>query len=116
FLHPDFVLSACIRARRPCGAAPRAILHDRVLWFRQRRTLDSRTPPMNLPSTLFALRWLAWDTFRQSLAARSFWLLLALSGLCIVFCLGVGITGKGVERPPGEIELYGGDDQPFTGL
>src|SRR5437764_3407911 len=71
---------------------------------------------MTLPATIFALRWLVWDTFRQSLAARTFWLLLALSCVCIVFCLGVGIRGKGVVRPAGEVELFGGDDQPFTGL
>jgi hypothetical protein len=71
---------------------------------------------MTLPATLFALRWLVWDTFRQSLAARTFWLLLALSGVCILFCLSVGVTGKGVEKPAGEAELIGGDDQPFTGL
>lgn len=70
---------------------------------------------MTLPATLFALRWLIWDTFRQSLAARTFWLLLALSGMCIIFCLGVGVTGRGVQKPEGETELIGGDDQPFTG-
>lgn len=70
---------------------------------------------MNLPTTLFALRWIIWDTFRQSLATRTFWLLLGLTGVVIVFCLGVGITGKGVEKPEGETELIGGDDKPFTG-
>lgn len=70
---------------------------------------------MNLPSTLYALRWLIWDTFRQSLAARTFWLLLALSTVCIVFCLSVGITGKGIEKEEGDPELIGGDDKPFTG-
>jgi len=44
---------------------------------------------MNLSAALSALRWLVWDTFRQSMASGTFWLFLATIGLCIVFCLGL---------------------------
>ena len=37
---------------------------------------------------IYAIRWLIRDTFRQAMATRIFWVLLAVSGLCIVFCLG----------------------------
>ena len=56
------------------------------------------------------------DTVRQSLASRGFWLLLGLSGLCILLCLSVGVEGATAVRPPGEIELFGADRQPYTGL
>jgi ABC-type transport system involved in multi-copper enzyme maturation permease subunit len=71
---------------------------------------------MNLPAALFAVRCLARDKFRQSLATRTFWLILGASGLCILLCLSVGVEGATAERPPGEIELFGRDRQPFTGL
>ena len=64
---------------------------------------------MNLPAALFAVRCLAGDTFRQSLATRTFWLVLGASGLCILLCLSVGVEGATAERPPGEIELFGRD-------
>jgi ABC-type transport system involved in multi-copper enzyme maturation permease subunit len=48
---------------------------------------------MDAPAVLYALRWLIHDTFRQALTSRVFWIMLALSGLCIVFCLGVRVEG-----------------------
>jgi ABC-type transport system involved in multi-copper enzyme maturation permease subunit len=33
--------------------------------------------------------WMVRDTIRQSLASRLFWAMLALSAVCIIFCLGV---------------------------
>src|SRR5947209_7175616 len=71
---------------------------------------------MDLPASLFAIRCLVRDTFRQSLAARTFWLLLAASGVCILLCLSVSVEGATATRPPGEIELFGRDKQPYTGL
>lgn len=71
---------------------------------------------MELPSLVYVLRCLLRDTFRQSLASRTFWLILAFSGVCILFCLSVRIEGATAWKPPGEIELYGPDRQPFTGL
>lgn len=70
---------------------------------------------MSLPAALFVMRCLTADTFRQALASRVFWLMLAASGLCILFCLSVSITGPASLQPPSEIELYGGDDRPLTG-
>jgi hypothetical protein len=48
---------------------------------------------MNLPTVLLALRWLVLDTFRQSLASGILWLMLAVTGLCILFCLSAGVVG-----------------------
>jgi hypothetical protein len=48
---------------------------------------------MNLPATIYILRWLINDTFRQSLAGRVFWIMLGVSGLVIVFCLGISVEG-----------------------
>ncbi len=70
---------------------------------------------MNLPAALFAIRCLIRDTFRQSLAGRTFWLMLGVSALCIVLCASVRLEGGESLRPPGEIELYGGDEKPLTG-
>jgi len=70
---------------------------------------------VDLPGILFVVRWLVRDTFRQALAARTFWLMLSVSALCIVFCLSVHIENGESLRPPGEIELFGGDKQPLTG-
>lgn len=71
---------------------------------------------MELPSLVYVLRCLIRDTFRQSLASRTFWLILAFSGVCILFCLSIRLEGATAWKPPGEIELYGPDRQPFTGL
>src|SRR6516162_1157793 len=70
---------------------------------------------MNSSAAIYAIRWLVRDTFRQALASRIFWLMLAASGLCILFCLSVGLEGGQPLRPPGEIELYGCDGKPLTG-
>lgn len=58
---------------------------------------------MNLPAALLAIGWMVRDTLRQSLASRLFWAMLAVSAVCIIFCLGVRVE----ERPrlplaPGE--------------
>jgi len=46
---------------------------------------------MNLSAAIYAIRWLVRDTFRQARAAGLFWLMLGVSALCIVFCLGVSV-------------------------
>jgi ABC-type transport system involved in multi-copper enzyme maturation permease subunit len=71
---------------------------------------------MTLPATLFVVRCLVVDTFRQSLATRTFWLILGLSGLAILLCASVRIEGATATTPTGEIELFGADCKPFTGL
>jgi ABC-type transport system involved in multi-copper enzyme maturation permease subunit len=70
---------------------------------------------MNLPATLFLLGWLIRETFRQALAARTFWLMLSVSTVCILFCLSVHIEGEQSLNRPDEIELVGPDNQPLTG-
>ena len=71
---------------------------------------------MNSPTAVLVVRWMIRDTVRQSLASRTFWLVLGLSGLCILLCLSVGVDGATAVRPPGEIELWGADHKPFTGM
>ncbi len=71
---------------------------------------------MNSPTAVMVVRCMVRDTVRQSLASRAFWLLLGLSGVCILLCLSVGVKGATAVRPPGEIELFGADRQPYTGL
>jgi ABC-type transport system involved in multi-copper enzyme maturation permease subunit len=70
---------------------------------------------MNLPSAFLVVRLLVRDTFRQSLASRLFWLIVACSGLCILLCASVRVRGVTAEALPGEIELFGPDRKPFTG-
>ena len=52
---------------------------------------------MDAPQVLYALRWLIHDTFRQTLTSRVFWILLSISLLFIVFCLGVSVEGGAVK-------------------
>lgn len=52
---------------------------------------------MNGPALIFVLRWLVRDTFRQAFAGKVFWIMLGLTILSVVFCLGVDIQ-PGVER------------------
>lgn len=70
---------------------------------------------MNVPTGYFFFRCLVRETFRQALAARTFWLMLAVSGLCIGLCLTVRIEDGDPLKPPGEIELFGPDKKPLTG-
>ena len=47
------------------------------------------------------------DTFRQSLATRLFWVMLGLTALCTLFCLGASVTGdERREKHPDELPLY----------
>ena len=41
----------------------------------------------------------------NSLASRIFWLMLAISALCIVFCLSVSVEDAGALRTPDQTEL-----------
>jgi hypothetical protein len=47
---------------------------------------------MNLPAALLAIRWLIWDTFRQSIASRIFQVMLAVTVLCVFLCLSTSTT------------------------
>lgn len=66
---------------------------------------------MNVPAFVFVLRWLIWDTFRQALAARTFWLMTCVSAVCVLLCLSIRIEGGDPLKPAGEIEL----SDPVTG-
>jgi ABC-type transport system involved in multi-copper enzyme maturation permease subunit len=70
---------------------------------------------MTGPETIYAVRWLVRDTFRQAVATRIFWVMLAVSGLCIVFCLGVRVERGESLRRPVELELFDRENQPFVG-
>jgi ABC-type transport system involved in multi-copper enzyme maturation permease subunit len=72
---------------------------------------------MTGPQFIYALRWLVRDTFRQAVATRIFWIMLAVSGLCILFCLGASVEGGLPRRAQGEKELHlhPTKDDPLTG-
>src|SRR5262249_32677114 len=42
---------------------------------------------------ILAIRHLARDTFRQSLSSGIFWVMLAVTAVCVVFCLSVSVSG-----------------------
>lgn len=67
------------------------------------------------PVLLNSVRWLIHDTFRQALASKVFWVMLAVSGACTLFCLSVSVESGLSPRLPGDTELYTLDNQPFTG-
>jgi ABC-type transport system involved in multi-copper enzyme maturation permease subunit len=48
---------------------------------------------MTSPAVLYVFRWLVRDTFRQARASALFWLLLGASGIIILACLSVSVTG-----------------------
>jgi len=56
---------------------------------------------MTFSASLLTIRWLIRDTFRQSLASRIFWVMLLLSGIAIVLCLSVGISGDAPKKARG---------------
>src|SRR5438128_542760 len=47
--------------------------------------------------------WMVRDTVRQSIASRLFWAILAVSAVCIVFCLGARVKDNSrLPVGPGE--------------
>jgi hypothetical protein len=70
---------------------------------------------MNLSAAIYAIRWLLRDTFRQAAASGLFGLMLGVSGLCILFCLSVGVAGDTPLRRPGEtVEFLPAHDPQAT--
>jgi len=58
----------------------------------------------DLPTAIRTVRWMVWDTFRQSLASKLFWVMFGLTALCSVFCLGTSVDIPGERRRhPAEI-------------
>ena len=58
---------------------------------------------MNVSSGVYVLRWLIVDTFRQALASRIFWIMLTVSGVFILFCCTVQVSGGIAERKSDDI-------------
>jgi hypothetical protein len=58
---------------------------------------------VTLPEIVRTVRWMVRDTFRQSLATKLFWVMLAVTGLCTALCLGVRVTGD--PPPVGEADI-----------
>ncbi len=48
---------------------------------------------MRAPETIYTLRWLVRDTFRQARASGIFWLMLVVTLMCTAVCLSVSIRG-----------------------
>jgi ABC-type transport system involved in multi-copper enzyme maturation permease subunit len=61
---------------------------------------------MKFPAAISAIRWLVQDTFRQSLASRIFWVMLAVSGLAILVCLSVSVEGDVTLQRPDELPEF----------
>ncbi|HEY2909977.1 MAG TPA: ABC transporter permease subunit [Gemmataceae bacterium] len=60
-----------------------------------------------LPSAIRTVRWMVRDTFRQSIATRLFWVMLGLTLLCTLFCLGISVKGDEQRaKHPHELPLY----------
>lgn len=66
---------------------------------------------MTAPSAIYILRWLIRDTFRQALASKIFWIMLLVSVLATVFCLGVSFQGGTRNLGKDELGLF----EPKTG-
>ena len=64
---------------------------------------------MSLSATLNVLRVLIWETFWQAVASRIFWVLLTVTGVCVVFCLGL----KGERDPKQNTEFIRPDDPQY---
>lgn len=60
-----------------------------------------------LPAAIRTVRWMVRDTFRQAAASRLLWAMLGLTGLAVVFCLGVSVRGDEARaKHPDELPLY----------
>jgi hypothetical protein len=53
--------------------------------------------------------------FREAIASRLSWVLIAGSSLLILLILSLGVEGGAPLRAAGEAELYGGDGRPLSG-
>lgn len=66
---------------------------------------------MNLSSTIFVLRWLVRDTFRQSRSTGIYWFMLGVSTICIVVCLSMGVSNLPFKDPESGGRLPAGDKE-----
>jgi hypothetical protein len=61
---------------------------------------------MNLSASIYAIRWLIRDTFRQAAASGITWVMLCVTALCILTCFSVGVSGpKTLQREDGTAEF-----------
>jgi ABC-type transport system involved in multi-copper enzyme maturation permease subunit len=65
---------------------------------------------MNAPTALLTITWLARDTIRQALASGVFYLMLAISAVCILFCLSVQPSGGPTAAPGEKLEILPPND------
>lgn len=57
---------------------------------------------MNLSAALRTVRWMVWDTIRQSLSTKLFWVMMAAATVVILFCLSVSVSGDAkLDLPDG---------------
>lgn len=71
---------------------------------------------MSSPEVIYSVRWLVWDTFRQSLASRIFWFMLGASALVIFVCLSISIEGGESLRQPDDVALQSRSGQIAVGF
>lgn len=57
---------------------------------------------MTLPDLIRATRWMIYDTYRQSLASKLFWVILAVTAVCTLLAFSIEVSGD----PP---RVSGGD-------
>jgi len=60
----------------------------------------------SMPSAIRTVRWMVRDTFRQSLSTKLFWVMLGITVVATIFCLGVRVEND-TPRPthPDELKL-----------
>jgi hypothetical protein len=69
---------------------------------------------MNLSAAIYAMKWLVRDTFRQAQASGVSWVMLAVSAVCILFCLSVSVQAPLSLQHAGEpAEFVSGNDPSF---
>jgi ABC-type transport system involved in multi-copper enzyme maturation permease subunit len=69
---------------------------------------------MNLSAAIYAIKWLVRDTFRQARASGVGWVMLAVSAVCIVFCLSVSARGTLSLQHEGEQAEFVSPHDPYV--
>ena len=59
---------------------------------------------MNLPAVIRTVRWMVRDTFRQAVATRLFWVMLAVTAVCTLVCLSVDVSGDNPAPPDADFK------------
>ena len=49
---------------------------------------------MSLPETIRVVRWMVTDTFRQAVATKLFWVMLAATATATLVCLSIDVAGR----------------------